>query len=96
MPKTHPNLRKMQRAVDGWIEAANGRMDGAEALAKRVAWFDEQIAKLGRGDLATPEHLVGLTVWDLMRSQGELSAAAKVITAKVQRIRAAAQTKAAA
>lgn len=84
MPKTPANLRKMTAAVSRWIDEANGRVDGAEALVKRAAWMDGQIAALGR-DGATPENLIGLTVWDLIRARGELEAAAKAHFRPVQK-----------
>lgn len=85
---TTPNKRKMAQAIATWIEAANGRMDGAAALRKRVAWLDDQIALLGRDDRCTPPHIAGLTLWDLMGSQDALNVAAKAIDAKVETIRA--------
>lgn len=73
--RRHPNVRKMQVAVDRWIEEASARPDGSAALAMRAAWMAQQIAILGRDDLATPPHLIGLTVYDLMGAQDALSKA---------------------
>lgn len=75
--KRHPNVRKMQAAVDRWLEAASARVDGPELLKRRADWFADQIAALGREDLPTPAHLAGLTVWDLMDGQGRIEAAAR-------------------
>ena len=88
MTRPHPNLRKMNAGVAAWIEAANGRMDGDVALAKRALWMGEQIARLGRADLTTPAHLEGLTVWDLMAAQKTLQDAAKARADVIAAIRA--------
>ncbi len=73
------NQQKMQAAVAGWIRTAANRNDGPALLEKKAAWVETQLRKLSKasakgGDL--PEHLEGLTAFDLSGAQGDLLAAA--------------------
>jgi hypothetical protein len=77
MPTPHPNKTNMDAAVARWIADA-ARLPGGSALLRRKAeWVAAQIARLGRDDLDTPEHLEGLTVFDLLGAQGDLDRAAR-------------------
>jgi hypothetical protein len=82
MASRHPNQQKMEAAISGWIAEAGARSNGAELLAKKAGWVRDQIAILGREDIATPEHLVGLTVWDLHDAEEALERAARGLPAR--------------
>lgn len=75
----HPNRAKIAAAVERWISDAAGHPNGARLLAQKAQWVGDQIAILGRADLATPEHLEGLTVWDLQAAQFALEDAARSV-----------------
>lgn len=78
---THPNLARMTAALDRWeAEAAAmppGR--GATLLEDKSVWMNEQFNRLDRAcaaDKPAPEHLEGLTAWDLADARERLMASA--------------------
>lgn len=76
MTLPNSNKGKLDAAVARWIAEASARGPaGAPALRSRVEWMDAQLADLAKDE--EPEHLQGLTVWDLQEGARRLAEAAR-------------------
>ena len=89
MPAT-TNKTKMQAAVARWIGEARRRADGPALLERKAAQVQRDLrtlSKLSAKSAELPEHLEGLTAFDLSGAHGELlTAAARIRTENKDRL----------
>ena len=59
-----PNQIAMTNAVSRWVSEAADKPNAVGSLRGRIEWLERQSAILS-GPGKVPEHLVGLSAWDL-------------------------------
>lgn len=75
----HPNQTAMRDALERWKAEAATREDGVRKLRERGQWAERQLQRLSAStnqDIPLPDHLVGVTAWDLSALFLDLYAAA--------------------
>jgi len=77
----HPNLTLMRKAVSDWIATAERHPRGAELLAKKADWLEAQMNDICNPAIPLPEHLEGLTAWELTAAHSALVTAARRVRA---------------
>ena len=75
------NKALMQAAVRNWIAAAQTHPRGAELLAEKADWLEVQMNDICNPDIPLPDHLEGLTAWDLTAAHSAVFKAARLVRA---------------
>lgn len=70
----HPNQIALVHATQHWIAQAHNlpAVEAADRLGRRIRQIEEGIQRLGADNDDVPEHLAGLSVFDLQAAQAQL------------------------